>query len=261
MNEINGGSSRAKVPYARGSTYTRSGSKSGSPVYDPKDEASVEDLQSINKKIVKKQELAKSESKSSSTRIMVKQGIAIKQVVPSSVWRCAPFKWDPLPFSVENEKLNDRIIEAEVQNQGLSMFLDDVRIPIVYGVSGNPDDVQARYFAAFLVDAHLQALGSKANVVWHTLYGGFDNPLLKSHTDNDLIEKPSLLVLTNLSPASTGVKLDKAKDLLEKFQDIPRIVVMAGEDPLSFLSCRLYSEVNALAYFCQSLVKRKMDII
>ena len=195
------------------------------------------------------------------TTIKVRATSALRSIVPGTVWRQAPFKWDPQAFGVESERVHDRVIEATTQNNSLTAFLEDPEAPIIYGVSGNPDDARAKLFAAYLVAAHTERLGLRANVVWHTLYGQFDNPLLREYDPVDGKASPTLLVLSNLTAGSTGVKLEKARDLIERFSEIPRIVVSAGEDPISFHSTRLYTQINALAYFPNSMIKRRIEII
>jgi hypothetical protein len=248
--------------------------KTVTPKYRPEDEASVDDVMAAQaqaaqktaqrvaqRKVEARPPVAKLLKGELPSKIQVQANAGLRTVVPNNVWRTSPFKWDPVDFGVESEKLNEKIITAETQNNSLRMWLDDPSYPYVYGVSGNPDDSDARYFAAYLVQAHIAFMGYKAHVVWHTLYGGFDNKLLREYDEIDGKSPPSLLVLCNLTPNSTNVKLDKARDLLERFNDIPRIVVAAGEDPFSFLTTRLYSPIHALAYFSSSLVKKRMEII
>lgn len=205
---------------------------------------------------VKKKKEEYADDDSLPTMIAVKSSGQISSIVPGHVWRCRAFKWHPVTFAVESEQLNSRFIEPNMQDKSLTAFLADPSSPMIYGVSGNPDDGKAKYFAAFLVAAHLKALGAEANVIWAPMYGGFDNPHM-----NDDKASPTLLVLTNLTPNSTSTKLEKARDLIEKYSDVPRIIVAAGIDPLSFLATRLYVPINALAYFSEGLVKAKVEII
>lgn len=190
-------------------------------------------------------------------RIEVKQ-ISVKGVVPGHVFRCPPFKFSPQTFITESEKLNNKFIEEAKQIQSLKMFTLNPKLPMIYSVAGNPDDIKAKYFAAYLVLIHLRALGAKANVVWHSLYGGFENKLVSEYAD---VSAPTMLVLTNLTPISTPLKLEKARDIIERYTDIPRIVVSAGMDPISFLSTRLFLQVNGLAYFSDSLVRQTMEVM
>lgn len=180
----------------------------------------------------------------------------ILNVVPGHVWRTKSFKWDPLTFATESEQLNSKFVEPNKQDKSLLMFIKNPETPMIYGVSGNPDDSKAKYFAAYLIDLHIKHLKADANPVWATLYGGFDNPYLS----NDKAS-PTLLVISNLTPNSTTTKLEKARDLIEANPDIPRIVICAGMDPLSFLTTRLHVPVNGLAYFSEALVKAKIEVI
>lgn len=194
------------------------------------------------------------------SRIAVKRSDWIAHL-PGSIWQQAPFKWEPQPFALESERLTEKIVDPEVQESSLRRFIKDPTLPVVYGVCGNPSEEKARYFAAYLVDLHCRKLGSRANPIWHALYGGYDNKLLKDYSMVDPITEPSILVLCNLAPNSTNTKFEKAKDLIERFPTIPRIIVASGEDPISFLSTRLYSPCNAIAYFSESVIKKKLEII
>jgi hypothetical protein len=191
--------------------------------------------------------------------INVKQTTHIRSIVPGTVWRQRPFKWEPQAFVPESERLKDTIKDEAIQNRSLKLFMDDPTLPLIYCVSGTPDDSKAEYFAAHLVALHLEKLKAKASVVWCPLYGGFDNPMFKDYgyySDND----PTMIVLSNLSPTATNVKLDKCRDILKRFGEIPRVVVVAGEDPFSFMATRLYSPLNAMAFFSESLLKKRVEV-
>lgn len=190
------------------------------------------------------------------SKIEVKRHGHILNVVPGHVWRTASFKWNPVPFVTESEQLNSKFIEPDKQDGSLVRFLDNPRVPMIYGISGSPDDSKAKYLAAYLVAAHIKALGSDANPIWNPMYGGFDNPLLTEDR-----APPTMLVLTNLTPNSTNFKLEKTRDLIERFPNIPRIIVIAGLDPMSFLATKLYVPVNGLAYLSEGLVKKQIEVI
>lgn len=193
-------------------------------------------------------------------RIEVKPGPSVSRV-PGSVWRVGSFKWSPVEFVTESERLNDKFVTSRMQENSLQRFIEDPEAPVIYGVGGNPDDGKAKLFAAFLVNLHVQHLKGKATVEWHTMFNGFDNPLMKIYDPMDGISDPTMLVLTNLGTSVTNLKLDKTRDLLERFSNIPRVVVVAGEDPMSYLTTRLNVPINSIAYFCESLVKRKVEVI
>jgi len=174
--------------------------------------------------------------------------------IPGSVWATQPFRFDPQPFGVGGERIHERLYEASVQQESLNRFLENPMAPLAYGVGSEPDDARAKMFAAWLVQAYLdQVHASYSTVLWARLDSGFENRFLQ--------EEPSLLVLTGLSPNSTAVKLEKARDLLEKNTHIPRIVVVAGEDPITFFKTRLYSPIHNLFFHSQGVIKRRVEVI
>jgi len=189
-------------------------------------------------------------------RIEVQQKGTVASVVPGSVWRQTPFRWEPKPFATVSDELNEKFIEPSVQDASLVRFIKKPHQPMVYGVAGNPDDSKAKLFAAYLVNVHCKRLQGDANPWWINLVGGFDNQWLDPQRP-----RPSMIVLTNLTPQSTSQKLEKARDILETYPDVPRIVVVAGADPLSFLATRLHVAVHGLAYFCEALIRQKIEVI
>lgn len=189
-------------------------------------------------------------------RIEVLRRGPIVNIAPAHVLAQSPFTFEPQDFGLESEALEEKIVSEQVQMRSLKRFLKDPTSPVIYGVAGSPDDMRARYFAAYLVQAHVKHLGARANVKWITLYGDYKNVHLA-----DDVARPSMVVLTNLAPNSTNVKLEKARDIIEFYSDVPCVVVNAGMDPMSFLMTRLYCAVNAMAYFSLGLVKQRVKVI
>lgn len=164
----------------------------------------------------------------------------------------------PKAFVVEHPKLDGKIIEESAQLESLRKFAANPRLPMTYICSGNPDDVKARYFAMCLAVIHKKWMVSqerRPNIVWEQLYGGFDNPAMRMSDD------PTLLVIDNLSAIPNKVKYDKARDLIARWAHVPKVLVVAGEDPISFAAGRLYKPVHGLAYFPSKLSKTAQQII
>lgn len=185
-----------------------------------------------------------------------KKFLAKGVLIPEFVWKARPFVFSPLPFGVESERLNAKIYGPEVQRKSLESFRENPHAPCTYGVASAPSDDVAKYFAAYLVQQFiLNSPPSKNNIIWHHLYANFKNPLIENQ------ESPSLLVLTGLTPNSTSLKLEKARDLLEYYSDIPRIVVIAGEDPVTFFATKLYYKLTHIFFLSSSLVKRKIETV
>lgn len=174
--------------------------------------------------------------------------------IPGSVWARAQFPFKPQPFGIGGDRLHEKLFDPSVQSASLDRFLEDPARPLVYGVSSAPDDTTAKYFAAFLVQSYLEAVhASQAQVLWARLDSGYENKFVN--------QEPSLLVITGLCPNSTVVKLEKARDLLEQNSHIPRIVVVAGEDPITFFKTRLYYPIHNLFFHSNEIVKRKVEVI
>jgi hypothetical protein len=248
MNEIQGAQRR---------TYQGRKKPTKTPEYKPEDEGVIE----TSAKPKKPTEEAVEQSGLPS-RIAVKQTEQLRKTVPGNVWQCGPFKWEPSAFGLESERLNEKIIEAKKQNESLALFSDDPTLPMIYGVSGNPDDRKAKLFAAYLLALHISKV-KDARIEWATLYGGFDNPTIRKYDkeNGDEERDPTILVISNLTPNASTVKLDKARDLIERFEKIPRIVVSCGEDPISFHATRLFAPLNAMAYFSEQLIRARVEII
>lgn len=174
-------------------------------------------------------------------KIEVPKNSRARSVVPGHVFRQQPFKWDVPAFPVEHEKFEGKLVTERPQIESFKTFIGDPSFKGIYSVAGSPDDVQAKYFAAYLTHVHMQAF-PQACVVWHPLYGGFSNQLLENP-----ISGVSLLVLYNLTPSSTPVKLEKARDLLEYYNDAARIVISAGTDPVTFMCGKLFMPINGIA--------------
>ena len=173
--------------------------------------------------------------------------------IPGHVWRKGPFKFDPLDFAVKDERLNEKIFEGRLQLESLESFRADPLKPIIYGVGSAPDDATAKFFAAYLAHLFLSVTHRSKTIHWETLYGGFDNPALQV--------KPDLLIITNLTPASSNHRIEKARDLLEFHSEIPRIVVIAGEDPITFCSTKLFCPINKIFFHSASIVRRKVEVV
>lgn len=179
----------------------------------------------------------------------------LASIVPASIWRIPPFRYAPETISPESEQLENVFIDWDRQLEYLAAFTANPDRPMVYCVTSSPDDLRAKYFAAYLAQLHMTALGSKANVLWSTLYYGANEALRDSF--NEVKSTPTMLVISNLTCDSTPRRIEDARDLLERYIDrIPIVVVAAGEDPISFMTFRLRSPVNAVTYFRPVAVRR-----
>lgn len=188
-------------------------------------------------------------------RVVVKNKHLLDGLVHGSIWRQGSFVWEPQSFVLESPKLDGRIIEDSVMVESLENFRTNPTAPQTYVVAGNPDDNKAKYFAAYLALIHKERLKHHANIVWENIFGGFDNLLLKKDTD------PSMLILSGLAENSTNIKFEKARDLIERWPDIPKVIVCAGEDPISFASTKLHIAAHSIAYFPSRMSKTVQEVM
>jgi hypothetical protein len=113
--------------------------------------------------------------------------------------------------------------------------------PII-GIGSMPTDTRAKFLAMSIMDAAItqQASGAhkgKAMPLWHPVTGGYYDPLRDDKGDH----RPncSMLIITSVGRDSTSVKIEKVRDLLEIYHNIPRIVVVNGCDPVTFFADKI----------------------
>lgn len=143
---------------------------------------------------------------------------------------------------LEYTDIKDKNISVRKQENNLHRILaNPLRGAPVIGISSYPSDLRAKLVAAMIVASATEVyknggrkVRSRQLPVWHRIYGGFKDDLRDKPSD-----KPCLLVLTNITDDCSNIKIEKIRDLLEKYDDIPRIVVTGGKNPLNFFAERL----------------------
>lgn len=124
------------------------------------------------------------------------------------------------------------------------LLLKPLSNPMTIGIGSYPTDLKARQMAVSLINRMMdqqlttksRALRSKSAPLWYRVYGGFNCPI-RDKNDHDY---PCALFLTNVCIDSTAPKIEKVRDLLDKFSDVVRVVVIAGQDPLTFFANQLH---------------------
>ena len=176
-------------------------------------------------------------------------------VIPSYVWRTPKFIFRPNDYVLDHPKLNRREIEGFLQLKSLAAFIENPAYPGVYGVASDPNDNAALYFAAYLVACFVSAK-PRANIKWHSL-SGYRNTLLEDGTPENL----DLLIVTHVTAQNRTLRLETLRDLLVKYADIPRVVVIGGEDPVTFFATRLHFKLTHLFFNSGPLAKRTIEVI
>ena len=168
-----------------------------------------------------------------------------------------PFKLKPVSFTAKIEGLKPKFIEGKQQLDWYSKILDNPFRPWCFCITSEPNDKDAKLAAAFLMQRAFELKGARIPPLWHDLMGGFENPLLDS---NNMTFTPSMLVISNVLPNSTNTKIEKLRDILERYSKVPRIVVSAGMDPFSFFQKHLYYPLSGCLYLKTGLVKTDVEI-
>lgn len=115
----------------------------------------------------------------------------------------------------------------------------------IYVISSFPSDLRAKNLAVAIMAKAMDQFYKKKQTnklllkrtapVWHNIMGGFRDKFL----EQEGAPMPSLLVLSNVTEDSTQLKIEKLRDLIVKYDGIPRIVVTTQIDPVTFMLGRV----------------------
>lgn len=97
-------------------------------------------------------------------------------------------------------------------------------------VSSPGHDGYAKFIGSwwFLKWMEQQHKTSLARPVWHAIDGGYYDRM------RDTKVNCSGLILTGVVRGSSAIKIEKLRDILEKYQNIPKVVLTSDETPLEF---------------------------
>jgi hypothetical protein len=157
-----------------------------------------------------------------------------------------PFNLSDYTVTIDSqtEGFKKRRVLKQTQIATYSQILEaPFSAPYIYVISSDPNDARAKQCAAHLMQMatrlQLSGVTSKQTVgrqtpLWHQVNGSYKDRLRDGADD-----QPSMLILSGITNDCTPVKLEKVRDLLEQFNHVPRIVVITGEDPISWANTRL----------------------
>jgi hypothetical protein len=108
-------------------------------------------------------------------------------------------------------------------------------------ISSHPTDLKAKWLASYLMRLAIEEYNETRPVrrtlpLWHKVYGSFGDPL----RDDSRRQTPSLLVISNIVIDSTPLKIEKVRDLIELYDNIPKIVVTGGPPPCDLFANKLH---------------------
>lgn len=161
--------------------------------------------------------------------------------------------------SVENVKTK-LIGEAAQLKTAMNLLTNPFKTKGVYVINSFPSDLRAKVFAACVMhkaceiyrDTDVRKMNGKSAPMWTRVFGGYGSI---EQLNQLKASKPSLLIISNICNEATPAKIEKLRDTLDIMDDIPRIVVTGGEDPVSLFARRLhYPIVGALRLGCNEKV-------
>lgn len=185
-------------------------------------------------------------------KILIARGVPGQDLVPRKM------KIDVSEYLVRIEQnfnyanVPNKVISTGKQLKGLQSILENpLRNSYTVGISSYPSDQRAKWVAQMIMMAacHMAVKGKrptgKGLPLWHRVYGSLGDPL-RDKASSDV--PPSMLIIANVNDGSSAVKFEKVRDLLEKFSDIPRIVVSASEPPCNLFANKLYNPMRIGVY-------------
>lgn len=176
--------------------------------------------------------------------MVIKVKPSMKRWVPHYVFQQAPFKFQPVGFSINQSEDKELLFTSSTQQLGFDKFCESPFGSQNYIITEFLSDSKALYLAAYLVQCHVEKGGS--NPLWIAMNSSFKE-------QGQTITKPSLLVLSNLTVDSSNIRFEKCRDLIYKYWDIPKIIVGCGIDPIRFGGFKLRVPVNKMIYFKSGL--------
>lgn len=131
-----------------------------------------------------------------------------------------------------------------------SLLEHPLRSSYSIGISSFPSDARAKYLALAIMEQALitykenpRKRAGRVPPIWHRVYGGYNDPLRDKFSDI-----PCMLIISNVNVDSTPIKIEKVRDLLEKFSNVPRIIVTGGEPPCNLFIKKLHFPMRAGLY-------------
>lgn len=182
-------------------------------------------------------------------KLIEQQGVTLPWQV-----RAAPkLRFQPLPFTAGGTSyLRAKLIDADVQTKSYEAFRTSPSAPCLYGIGSEPDDITAKVFAAHLLSLHLAAF-PMSNVGW-----------LHAHDRNDVLREPppySFVVISSVTPMSTPYRVERVRDLLEHYCDVPRLLVIGGADPVTFCASVLHVRLTHVFFKPSQLVNHAVEVV
>lgn len=126
-----------------------------------------------------------------------------------------------------------------------SILNNPLKSKYTLGISSFPSDLRAKQLAIMIMRNAIVQMNKKhikkEYPLWHKLTGSYKDFI----RDMDDQMMASMLILSGITDESTALKVEKLRDILEKYPNIPRVVVIGGVDPITFFANKLHLPLTA----------------
>lgn len=170
------------------------------------------------------------------------------------------------PFKPHVEAIRSKMMGPAGQLATAKRLLENpLKSNNVYCINSFPSDLRSKIFASLVMKRGVerwlemspQERKGRSQPMWVRIMGGYgDNDFIK----NLKAANPNMLIITNINDESTQVKVERLRDLLECFDAIPRIVVTAGSDPITFMMKRVFYPLSGVVRIGSNDKVSLMDI-
>lgn len=105
---------------------------------------------------------------------------------------------------------------------------------------------------------HAQNPQSYARPYLWRLFGGSYDRLRQNDEFRSVIGNIGLLIMTNMAENATLDKIEKCRDLISIYDNIPKVVIVSGCDPLKFSTEKLYINPTRVLYLGRKAKSRQI---
>lgn len=143
------------------------------------------------------------------------------------------------------------VLDASKQKKSMAQFEKIIRAPkstskpLMCLAGRSYDFIPSQY--ALQIAANL-IQGTSYQFYWHVLNGSTYDNLRDNQDFKTKVGDIRLLIISGLAENSTSMKLEKARDLLNQYSDVARILVVGGVDPVAFSKQSLHMRPDFFIY-------------
>lgn len=135
----------------------------------------------------------------------------------------------------------------------LVTYKDPVSDPYLFIIGSRFDAVRAQCVALSVfrraLKVHMEAPEDTPHVpYWHYVTGSSYDPLRDNKDYRSNLNAISFLVIDNISYNSPPNLVQKVRDLLRMYEEIPILLIISGGNPLEFSYTQLFRRPNRLVY-------------